>query len=77
MPEGESIGEEALTALTTKHFGLAGATRPNDRREFGAGRLYISSVSRWAASPRCCSRRRLTTADDPHAAGGEAAIDRA
>lgn len=45
MPEGESNRQEVLTALTTEHFGLAGARAQTTGESSARGALYISSVS--------------------------------
>jgi hypothetical protein len=45
MPEGESNRQEVLTALSTEHFGLAGARAQTTGESSARGALYISSVS--------------------------------
>jgi hypothetical protein len=45
MPEGESNRQEVLTALTTEHFGLAGARAQTTGESSARAALYISSVS--------------------------------
>jgi hypothetical protein len=45
MPEGESNRQELLTALTTEHFGLAGARAQTTGESSARAALYISSVS--------------------------------
>ena len=45
MPEGDPDRQQLLTALTTEHFGLAGARAQTSGESSARAALYISSVS--------------------------------